>query len=266
MYVLNLDRQRANWAVPPRLDAKSDELSFGSKVMASRAEEAGVDARIRDDLRMIFNPRSSKPGRDGRLIHTSGTGRETDRLPPSVEDTRQNFIATVQAMAVVGYKRQLLSGIPSRPSPTASSGFSINVGAALSAMIFLDGAGDTPAVFRRLRTTISPASGRCSPSSHADSITSTRTADTGLGLLLKHGSPRSLQFAWHHCVASTIFGTFSILLQICLLAWINISTQVSDVFAVVVLALFWAALPVPGLLLYALCGGFFAKVKKELES
>ncbi|KAJ6582924.1 hypothetical protein DFH09DRAFT_1029317 [Mycena vulgaris] len=224
------------------------------------------------------------PARTPSADVDSDRGPETgDRLPRSVEDVRQNFIATVQAMAVVttlfaGIQAQLLSGIPSAPSPTAPQavinalllvsygGLSVNVGAALSAMLFLDISGEAPEAFRRLRATASQASGRRSPSSHTGSITSTRTAvDTGLGLLLNYGSPRSLQFAWYHCVASTIFGTFSILLQICLLAWINLASQVSGVFVVVVLALFWAALPLPGLLLYNFCVGFITSLRKELQ-
>ncbi|KAJ7108723.1 hypothetical protein C8R44DRAFT_986665 [Mycena epipterygia] len=180
-------------------------------------------------------------------------------------------------MAVVttlfaGIQAQLLSGIPSGPSPDASQGvihvlllvnyggLAANVGATLSGMIVLDLAGDVPETFRRLRT-----AGRHSPSS-VPAMSSTETGpDTGLGLLLSHGARHDPQFAWYHCAASTIFGTLSILLQISLLAWINILSQASGVFTVVVLALFWAALPLPGLLLYNYFSEFVASLKRGLE-
>ncbi|KAJ7449147.1 hypothetical protein B0H11DRAFT_2202264 [Mycena galericulata] len=196
-----------------------------------------------------------------------------DSLPHNVEDVRQNFIATVQAMAVVttlfaGIQAQLLSGVPAEPSPTASraiiralllasyAGLSVNVGAALSGMIFLDIAGEAPEAFRRLVQT--------APRPSAQAIT---TSTTGLELLVLHGSPRSLQLAWYHCISSTIFGTFSILVQISLLAWINIASQMqmSGIFVGVVLALFWAALPLPGFLIYNFGVGFVAGLKGKPE-
>ncbi|KAJ7741929.1 hypothetical protein DFH07DRAFT_837005 [Mycena maculata] len=201
-----------------------------------------------------------------------------DRLPPSAENVRQNFITTVQAMAVVttlfaGIQAQLLSGLPSAPSPAASEGIfhalllvsygglAVNVGAALSAMIFLDVAGEAPEAFRRLKTGITSQENqrRFQEAASSGGIASI----TGLELLVLHGSPRSLQFAWYHCVSSTILGTFLILLQISFLAWINIASQVSSIFVVVVLALFWAALPLPGYLIYNFGVGFIAGLQGE---
>ncbi|KAJ7918431.1 hypothetical protein B0H13DRAFT_1992913 [Mycena leptocephala] len=169
-------------------------------------------------------------------VHTVETRPERgDRLPQSVEDVRQSFIITVQAMAVVtalfaGIQAQLLSGTLSAPSPAASEAvihalLLVSYGAALSAMIFLD-------IHRPI------AMG---------------TQGRELELHLSHGSLRSLLFVWHHCVTSTIFGTFSILLQISLLAWINMSSQ--DLGAAL-----------PGYLVHKFCVGFVTGLKRELES
>ncbi|KAJ7778083.1 hypothetical protein B0H16DRAFT_1502159 [Mycena metata] len=153
-----------------------------------------------------------------------------DQLPQHVEDVRHNFKGTVEAIAVVttlfaGIQAQLLSGTPSEPSPTASQaviralqlvsygGLAVNVGAALSAMLFLDIVGEAPERFRRWSK--NPPS---SPSRSAPRRTASELADdkflAGLELLIVYGSPRSIQFAWYHCVASTLFGTLSILIQI----------------------------------------------------
>ncbi|KAJ7269628.1 hypothetical protein C8J57DRAFT_1066650 [Mycena rebaudengoi] len=205
----------------------------------------------------------------------------SDRLPRSVEDVRQNFITSVQAIAVVtalfaGIQTQLLSGIPTDPPENTSrslittltlvsyGGLSINVGAALSAMIFLDIAGEAPEAFRRLQqkkqSTMTGASSQLRSSASTDPERFAR----GLKVLVLHGSPRTLQLAWYHCISSTILGTFSILLQISFLAWINIPQR--GVFAVTVLALFWASLPLPGFLIYRFLSGLVAGVKEGLES
>jgi hypothetical protein len=44
------------------------------------------------------------------------------------------------------------------------------------------------------------------------------------------------------------------------------SSQDSRVFVVVVLALVWAALPLPGYLVHRFCVGFITGLKRELES
>ncbi|KAJ6557943.1 hypothetical protein B0H19DRAFT_1261520 [Mycena capillaripes] len=197
-----------------------------------------------------------------------------DRLPQSVEDVRQSFTSTVQAIAVVttlfaGIQAQLLSSMPFAPSPTASKavikallltgygGLVVNVGAALSGMIFLDIAGEAPEAFRRSKSRITTM--------RQVSITNGDKPIGGLEQLLLYGSPRTLQFAWYHCVVSTLFGAFSILIQISLLAWINISSH-SEIFVFVVLALIWAALPLPVFLIYNFCVGFVTSLKRELES
>ncbi|KAJ6614608.1 hypothetical protein B0H10DRAFT_2044737 [Mycena sp. CBHHK59/15] len=218
-------------------------------------------------------------------------------LPPSVEDLRQNYITTVQATAVVttlfaGIQAQLLSGIPSEPSPTASQpivhalllasygDLAVNVGAALSSMIFLDIVGEAPQAFRLLQQK-TVASGHTAPSDsalspHSQPEGSPHTSNeitppnrdaedlTGLKLLVSHGTSPTIQLAWYHCVASTVVGTLSILLQISLLAWINISTRGSGVFACIVLALVWASLPLPGYFVYNFFLGFFSGLKREM--
>ncbi|KAJ7634586.1 hypothetical protein FB45DRAFT_1056595 [Roridomyces roridus] len=198
-------------------------------------------------------------------------------LPRCVEDVRQNFITTVQAMAVLatlfaGVQAQLLSGIPSDPSPDAPpplihalllvsyGGLAMNVGAALSGMIFLDIAGEVPEAYRSLRT---DADG----SKILRTQSASSTPATGLDLLIVHGSPRSIQMAWYHCIFSTVCGTFSVLLQISFLAWINIASraQVSGIFVVVVLAVFWAALPLPGFYVFGFISGCIEGFKLEEE-
>ncbi|KAJ7185791.1 hypothetical protein C8R46DRAFT_386376 [Mycena filopes] len=200
-----------------------------------------------------------------------------DRLPQSVEDVRQNFQGTVEAIAVVtalfaGIQAQLLSGTPSEPSSSASpgviralqlvsyGGLVVNVGAALSGMLFLDIVGEAPERFRRRKEKLKLQASSASEFPDADNAFT-----AGIELLLAYGSPRSLQFAWYHCIASTVFGTLSVLLQISLLAWINVSSQESGVFVAVVLALIWAALPLPGFIIYNFFVGCWAGVRDGLR-
>ncbi|KAJ7163684.1 hypothetical protein C8R46DRAFT_318713 [Mycena filopes] len=220
-----------------------------------------------------------------------------DRLPQNrdVEDVRQNFKGTVEAIAVVvrchiclwrqpllilccqtslfaGIQAQLLSGTPSEPSSSASQGIiralqlvsygglAVNVGAALSALLFLDIVGEAPERFRRWKRKAqsSPQAAR------AASLADANRTSAGLELLLAYGVPRSLQLAWYHCVVSTVFGTLSVLLQISFLAWINLSPQDSGVAVAVLLALFWAGLPLPGFLLFNFFKGCCAGVRDGL--
>ncbi|KAJ7031999.1 hypothetical protein C8F04DRAFT_1108866 [Mycena alexandri] len=208
--------------------------------------------------------------------HPAGPG---DRVPQNVADVRQNFKSTAEAIAVVttlfaGIQAQLLSGTPSEPSPTASQaviralqlasygGLSVNVGAALSSMLFLDIVGEGPKRYRRWSK--KPQSSQPVARNTASELADDKFL-AGLTLLVMHGSPRSLHFAWYHCVASTVFGTISVLIQISLLAWINLSSQDSSIFAAVVLALFWAALPVPGFLIYNFFVGCMDGVRDGLR-
>ncbi|KAJ7032013.1 hypothetical protein C8F04DRAFT_671101 [Mycena alexandri] len=189
-----------------------------------------------------------------------GTGH---RLPQDVEDVRQNFITTAQAMAVV---TTLFAAIQAQFSSAALSeatsivvvrvvllvsygSLLVNIGAASFAMVFLDIIGEAPERFRRWRTKVD-ASGTHPPLAARRTASVTNSSMAGSELFLLHGSPRSLQFAWYHCVASTLLGTVCVLLQITLLAWINISPYGSNLFAGIVLVLFWAALPLPEYLIY----------------
>ena len=116
----------------------------------------------------------------------------------------------------------------------------LSVGASLSAMSLIDSLGHVPEEFCRL--------GPQRPLIIAD-----LKDHSDFELLKSHGGSSSMSKNHMHCHISLILGTYSLLLQIALLAWIKSGSNV--VFAFVSLCLFWVCLLYPGQLILAFLRG-----------
>jgi hypothetical protein len=163
------------------------------------------------------------------------------------------LLASVQA--------QLLGNIP--PPATAPAlinaiqliayiGLAANVGAALSAMMFLDIMGELPLRLYQKYPSTSMADNPPNIAHGADST-------SGLKFISKYGS-FGLKFTFYHCFISAILGSHCLLLQVLLLTWVNINRSVTSpaVFALVVMVVVWAMLAFPGYMIYK----FFVALKK----
>jgi len=174
-------------------------------------------------------------------------------LPPVIEAIRQGHITSAQANAVVaalfaGVQGQLISSVPpdeTTPLLKALSFFSygglvLSVGASLSAMSLIDSLGHIPEEFCRLDPKQRPLIAELKDRSDFE-------------LLKSHGGSSSMSKNHMHCHISLILGTYSLLLQTALLAWIKSGSNV--VFAFVSVCLFWVCLLYPGQIILAFFRG-----------
>lgn len=153
-----------------------------------------------------------------------------------------------QAGLFAGVQAQLISSIPTdetTPLINALTFFSygglvLSIGASLSAMSLIDVLGHIPEEFSRLaqQHPIAELKGR---------------PDSDFELLESHGGSPSMKKNYDHCHISLIFGAYSLLLQIALLAWLRSGSVV--VFAFVTICLFWVCLLYPGQLVFAFFQG-----------
>jgi len=174
-------------------------------------------------------------------------------LPSVIEAIRQAHITSAQANAVVaalfaGVQGQLISSIPSDQTTPLSKalnffsygGLVLSVGASLSAMSLIDSLGHIPEQYWRLGP-------------KGQQVAELQANHSDFELLECHGGSSSMKKTYTHCQISLIFGAYSLLLQIALLAWVKLGSDV--VFAFTVVCLFWVCLLYPGEIIFAFFQG-----------
>lgn len=128
-------------------------------------------------------------------------------------------------------------------------GIVLNVGASLSAMFLIDLLGHLPEQYWRL-----------GQQRHGQPVAELQGNQSDFELLEHHGSSSRVRKTYAHCQISLILGVSSLLLQIALLAWVKLGSDV--VFAFTVVCLFWVCLLYPGQIIFDV---FWGIVKGCLE-
>jgi hypothetical protein len=121
-------------------------------------------------------------------------------------------------------------------------GLVLSVGASLSAMSIIDSLGHVPEQYWRL-----------GQQRHGQLVAELQSNQSDFELLEQHGGSSSVRKTYTHCQISLILGAYSLLLQIALLAWVKLGSEV--VFAFTVVCLFWVCLLYPGQIIFVFFRG-----------
>ncbi|KAH8806656.1 hypothetical protein DL96DRAFT_1631278 [Flagelloscypha sp. PMI_526] len=181
-------------------------------------------------------------------------------LPQAAEQVRRNFVDTIIAAAPVDALlaatiAQLITAIPDPSTQTFSltlinalyffsfAGIGFTVGAALSAMLFLDMVGELPHVYH-----LQQMKRRNDPLPTSPTVLEKMTMSpedesrNGLAILCHYGSRRAIWWVYTHSILSTVLGIVCLMLQLCLLGWTLFGGSAAT-FACVVLCWLWAIAP-----------------------